>query len=171
MYPKSIPEKNPLQDSDRKDLIINYNQGQRLELRTVIKFKRWNDAENLNDLGSCTEVIATPDNSYAKFYLSDERFVEPFWCGEWNIGIDQLDPKRGVCRITVPDEISFHLRRGSFPFSLAVKDRLTGQISWILSGSILVEYQIGSPNPEIPYKNPEIPYDTYPTDGGRDLIV
>ena len=164
MYPVNIPDKNPMQDSDRKDYIVNYNQGQRLEIRTVIKFKRWVVEENLSALGSCVEIVATPENSYTKFYISDEKFVAPFWIGEWNIGIDLLDPQRGVCLITVPDEISSRLRRGSFPFSLSVRDRLTGQTSWILSGSILVEYQIGSPNPEIPY-------DTYPTDGGRDLIV
>lgn len=159
MYSPSIPDKNPLLESDRRDLIIPYNQGERLELRAVIKFTRLSDN---NDLEDPVEIIATPENSIAKFYLSDERFVAPFFTAEWNIGIELMDRERGVCKITIPDDISSRLRRGSFPFSLLVKDRTTGLSYWILSGSIIVEYQVGSPNPEIPYKNPEIPCDTYP---------
>ena len=98
------------------------------------------------------DTACTPKNSRLDFVLSETRFSRsPYWRGGWNQGIEPLDD-RGLVRVRIPRDISDQLRRGSYSFSLSAQDLLGQNRNTTLIGTLLVEYQPGSPNHSIPYR-------------------
>ena len=58
-------------------------------------------------------------------------------------------------QVTIPSSVTMNFRRGSFLYSMGLKAILGDDRSVIEEGSILVEYQAGAPDPDIPYKTPQ----------------
>ena len=108
---------------------------------------------------------ATPDNSILSFALKDQRFSEEtIWTGGWFDGIMPVGNNRdGVVEITVPDEVTATLRRGSYMYSLLAADKVGGHRKTQMDGSVLVEYAATSPHTSIPYKDGADPAQSYQT--------
>jgi len=99
---------------------------------------------------------ATSANSRLNFVLRQTRFCPdpPFWVAGWDTGVTAVTGTQpGVVKITIPDDISDSLRRGSYHFSMAVSDRFGKNTYTALEGYLLVEYMPSSPQHDIPYRS------------------
>jgi hypothetical protein len=96
----------------------------------------------------------TPGNSLVTFTLAETQFnPQPIWTGDWLDGIVQKDEASGVVEITIPNRIMDRLRRGGYVFAVRVSDRLKNGTYTAFTGSMLVEYAVGGPQHDIPYKH------------------
>jgi hypothetical protein len=131
---------NPPSDEDRQP-IVRYVSGNELMINTRIALQGGSPA--------------TPGNSRVTVVLAETRFDEtPIWTGTWNDGIVEVDENDhpGLVRITAPDAIAHELDRGSYQFAVHVSDRF-GRSTWTpVRGTIIVEYEPGSPEHSIPYR-------------------
>ena len=97
---------------------------------------------------------ATPANSLLTFSLAETQFCDPpIWQGTWLNGIEEVVPNSGIVKIALPAAVLDCLRRGSYMFSLRVSDKLGTNVKTLYNGSILVEYAVGGPQHDIPYKH------------------
>lgn len=102
---------------------------------------------------------ATPANSILAFNLAENQFQPtPLWIGTWQSGITEVTPGSGVVKVNLPSAIVDCLRRGSYMFNLRVTDKLGNDAHIPVSGSILVEYTVGGPQHDIPYRHDTWPY-------------
>jgi hypothetical protein len=97
---------------------------------------------------------ATPDNSLVSFNLAETQFdPQTIWTGNWLDGVTEKVPASGVVNITVPSRIMDRLRRGGYMFSIKVSDKQGNGAYTPLNGGMLVEYTVGGPQHDIPYKH------------------
>jgi hypothetical protein len=96
--------------------------------------------------------IATPSNSKLLFTLTDMRFkTMPLFTADWGEYIKEINNIGGV-QVTLPQELTATLRRGSFLYSLTVTDKLKNQRCTCGRGNFLIEYGADAPLPDIPYR-------------------
>ena len=134
---------NPPSDEDRQP-IVRYVSGDTLNITTR--------------LALIDGTAATPTNSRVSVYLAETRFDEnadALWSGSWNDGIVEVGGagNSGLVRVEVPDHIADALKRGSYALAVTVSDRFGRQVHTPLRATILVEYEPGSPEHEIPYRS------------------
>lgn len=130
---------NPPVQKDRMPIWKVYN-GDSLILQTLARLPH-------------STAIATPENSELRFVLAQNQFDrEMFWLGLWRDGIEPMsDARPGYVEIHIPDKLSSTLRRGSYQFSLTVRNLATQDVETLMNAYMLMEYNPGSPNHAIPY--------------------
>ena len=133
---------NPPLPTSRKPVLRFFN-GDKIVVRTLVHFS-----------DGCE---ATPENSRLTFNLAGDQFQRcPIWEGLWRAGIERNEK---MVEVTVPDEVSASLVRGSYLFSLLLSDPTGANPQTVLEGTLLIEYAPTSKSHDIPYKdvgwNPE----------------
>ena len=98
---------------------------------------------------------ANPANSVVQFALADDQFCDPpIWVGTWDDGVYEVDSinNPGLVKIVVPEEVSDCLRRGGYRFDMKVSDRFRRETYTALEGTLLIEYAVGGPQHNVPYR-------------------
>lgn len=95
---------------------------------------------------------ATPENTRARFVLSENRFDGPIWTARWNEGIEPSAIRAGLVRVVVPKAVSSALRRGVYAFSIRVEDPTGTFRETQTRGHFQVEYEPTSDIHDIPYR-------------------
>jgi hypothetical protein len=105
-------------------------------------------------------TLATPENSIAGFSLADTQFCKtPIWTGTWGSGITEVPGQPGKLIVKIPQDVMNHLRRGGYRFSMTVKDLLGNNVNTPVNGGMLVEYVVGGPIHNIPYRESTYQHD------------
>lgn len=90
-----------------------------------------------------------------RFVVVDDRFKTEYLfeaAAENFTEIQTPEPQLKVC-VTIPSATTMTFRRGSFLYSMELKSILGDERQVLEEGSLLVEYQAGAPDPDVPYKN------------------
>jgi len=114
--------------------------------------------------GETTKIVFTMPESYEVFDKSklyfvivDDRFKREilFEAGTSHYEEKPTPEDRIKIQVTVPATVTKTFRRGSFLYSMEVKSILGDEREVVEEGTILVEYQAGAPDPDVPYKDPD----------------
>jgi len=100
--------------------------------------------------------VVTSTNANVDFILRDQRFATTeMWHGDLDDGIEFVDEEEfpGLIKITIPENISTGLRRGSYIFSIQVIDKDTLERKIAMEGMIIIEYATTSDTRDIPYRD------------------
>jgi hypothetical protein len=98
--------------------------------------------------------ITTFSPETLKFTIVDQRFVTEILFSADTDNFEEVDTPEEVIKVklTVPSDVTRYFRRGSFLYSMEYRAILGEERIVIEEGSLLVEYQAGAPDPDIPYK-------------------
>ena len=102
------------------------------------------------------------DRDLLRFVIVDKRFKREilFEAGPNDYRELPTPEEQIKIEITVPSTYTKTFRRGSFLYSLEIKSILGDQRQVVEEGTIMVEYQAGAPDPDVPYKKYDQPDET-----------
>ena len=99
--------------------------------------------------------IGTFNPAELRFTIIDQRFeTEELFSADTDHFKEVPTPEEQIkFKVTVPADVTQYFRRGSFLYSTEFRAILGKERTVLEEGSLLVEYQAGAPDPDIPYKN------------------
>jgi len=98
--------------------------------------------------------VASFNKAEYRFVVTDDRFKRTYLFEASDEHFSEVDTPESAIKVlvTIPSEITQTFRRGSFLYSMEWKAILGDDRRVLEEGNLLVEYQAGAPDPDVPYK-------------------